>query len=68
MLSTSLPTFRRLAGLVFVAGVLAAPLMAAQETELIVRHLIMPGHVECCWRPVAAWLAEEFPSTADLVI
>ena len=31
---------------------------AAGHSELIVRHLLMPGHVECCWRPVAAWLAE----------
>jgi putative pyruvate formate lyase activating enzyme len=29
--------------------------------ELIVRHLLMPGHVDCCWRPVAEWLAENLP-------
>jgi putative pyruvate formate lyase activating enzyme len=29
--------------------------------ELIVRHLLMPGHINCCWRPVAAWLAENLP-------
>ncbi len=29
--------------------------------ELIVRHLLMPGHVECCWCPVAEWLAENLP-------
>lgn len=29
--------------------------------DLIVRHLLMPGHVECCWRPVAEWLAENLP-------
>ena len=29
--------------------------------ELIVRHLLMPGHVECCWRPVAEWLGENLP-------
>ena len=29
--------------------------------ELIVRHLLMPGHVECCWKPVAEWLAENLP-------
>jgi putative pyruvate formate lyase activating enzyme len=38
-------------------------LWAAQHGELIVRHLVMPGHVECCWRPVARWLAEELPGT-----
>ena len=31
------------------------------HSELIVRHLLMPGHVECCWRPVAEWLAENLP-------
>ncbi len=36
-------------------------LWANDHSELIVRHLLMPGHVECCWRPVAEWLAENFP-------
>lgn len=30
-------------------------------TDLIVRHLAMPGHIDCCWRPVAEWLATELP-------
>jgi putative pyruvate formate lyase activating enzyme len=34
---------------------------AAARSELIIRHLLMPGHVECCWRPAAAWLAENLP-------
>jgi len=34
---------------------------AACDSELIVRHLLMPGHIECCWRPVASWLASELP-------
>ena len=36
-------------------------LWAAEHAELIVRHLLMPGHVECCWKPVAAWIAEHLP-------
>jgi putative pyruvate formate lyase activating enzyme len=32
------------------------------QTELIVRHLLMPGHVACCWRPIAEWLAENLPA------
>ena len=36
-------------------------LWASEHSELIVRHLLMPGHVECCWRPVAEWLAAELP-------
>jgi len=34
---------------------------AARHSELIVRHLLMPGHVECCWKLVAEWLAVELP-------
>ena len=34
---------------------------ANEHSELIVRHLLMPGHVECCWRLVAEWLAENLP-------
>ncbi len=34
---------------------------ANAHSELIVRHLLMPGHVDCCWRPVAEWLATELP-------
>jgi len=31
---------------------------AARHTDLIIRHLLMPGHLDCCWRPVAEWLTE----------
>ena len=34
---------------------------AADHSEPIVRHLLMPGHVECCWQPVAEWLAANLP-------
>jgi putative pyruvate formate lyase activating enzyme len=36
-------------------------LWAGGHSELIVRHLLMPGHVECCWQPVAEWLARHLP-------
>ncbi|MGN6553094.1 MAG: radical SAM protein [Verrucomicrobiota bacterium] len=36
-------------------------LWADEHSELIVRHLLMPGHIDCCWRPVAEWLAEHLP-------
>jgi putative pyruvate formate lyase activating enzyme len=36
-------------------------LWAHERSELIVRHLVMPGHVDCCWRPAAEWLAENLP-------
>ena len=36
-------------------------LWASAHSELIVRHLLMPGHLECCWQPVAQWIAENLP-------
>ena len=36
-------------------------LWARTQQDLIVRHLLMPGHLECCWKPVAEWLAAEMP-------
>ena len=36
-------------------------LWAREHTDLIVRHLLMPGHIDCCWRPVAEWLAARLP-------
>ena len=45
----------------YVATVRENLLWANERSELIVRHLLMPGHVDCCWRPVAEWLANELP-------
>ena len=53
---------RRLAGVPDYGRIVRENLVWANErSELIVRHLLMPGHVECCWRPVAEWLAENLP-------
>jgi len=40
---------------------------AASGARVIVRHLVMPGHLECCLRPVANWLAEHL-SEADFTL
>ncbi len=45
----------------YVRVVLENLLWANEHSELIVRHLLMPGHVECCWQPVAEWLAAALP-------
>lgn len=34
---------------------------AARTSEVLVRHLVMPGHIDCCLRPVVRWLAECMP-------
>ena len=33
-------------------------LMASQHGELIIRVLVLPGHNECCTRPILEWIAE----------
>lgn len=35
--------------------------LAAEHTDLIVRHVILPGHAECCLEPTLKWLAAEAP-------
>lgn len=35
--------------------------IAAGQGDLIVRHLVMPNHVECCSLPIMEWLAEHTP-------
>jgi putative pyruvate formate lyase activating enzyme len=32
--------------------------LLAQRRRIIVRHLVMPGHLHCCTEPVLRWLAE----------
>jgi len=34
---------------------------AASHSRLIIRHLLLPGHVECCWAPIAEWIAAYLP-------
>ena len=34
---------------------------AAAQGDLIVRHLLLPGHFDCCFRPIVAWLKANMP-------
>ncbi|MDB6076349.1 MAG: Radical superfamily protein [Akkermansiaceae bacterium] len=45
----------------YTAAVCETLLWAAEHTDLIIRHLLLPGHVECCWRPAAEWIASRLP-------
>jgi putative pyruvate formate lyase activating enzyme len=38
-------------------------LIAAGRGDLIVRHLLLPGHTECCFRPVVRWMRDNLPRT-----
>jgi len=33
----------------------------ASRADLIVRHLLLPGHFDCCYRPVVEWLRDHLP-------
>lgn len=32
-------------------------LLAGAQSEVIIRHLVLPNHAECCCRPVLKWIA-----------
>jgi len=32
--------------------------IAAKNTEITIRHLVLPNHVECCTKPVLKWIAD----------
>ncbi|MBI2901737.1 MAG: radical SAM protein [Planctomycetes bacterium] len=52
----------RIASMPDYVGAVRSNLRAwARRSRLIVRHLVMPGHLDCCFRPVAEWLAREMP-------
>lgn len=53
---------QRLAGVPgYVATLRRNLLKASQIASLVVRHLVMPEHLECCLEPVARWVAENIP-------
>ena len=35
--------------------------IAADQGDLIVRHLLLPGHFDCCYRPIAQWMKRYMP-------
>jgi putative pyruvate formate lyase activating enzyme len=36
-------------------------LKAANHADIIIRHVIMPGHSQCCLRTIFEWLADKLP-------
>jgi len=43
-------------------------LAAAAERTTIVRHLLLPGHFDCCAVPVLDWIAESLPGVAVSIL
>jgi putative pyruvate formate lyase activating enzyme len=35
--------------------------IACNQGDLIIRHLLLPGHFECCYRPIVEHIAREMP-------
>jgi putative pyruvate formate lyase activating enzyme len=35
--------------------------LAAAQADLIVRHLLLPGHFDCCYRPIVRWMRDNLP-------
>ena len=35
--------------------------IAHSQAEVMIRHLLMPGHFDCCFVPVAEWVAHHMP-------
>lgn len=34
---------------------------ADRQASVIIRHLVLPGHLECCTEPIMEWVAENMP-------
>ncbi|KUK01754.1 MAG: Radical SAM domain protein [Methanobacteriaceae archaeon 41_258] len=34
-------------------------LLAKESADMIIRHLILPGHIECCTIPILSWIADK---------
>lgn len=41
--------------------------IAIQWGDMIIRHLVLPNHVDCCSKPVLKWIAENLPKDKVLV-
>ena len=37
---------------------------AHETSELLIRHLVMPNHVECCSKPILKWISQNLPNAA----
>jgi putative pyruvate formate lyase activating enzyme len=53
---------KRLAGVDNYTAIIERNLcLVADRANLIVRHLLLPGHLECCYRPIVQWMKTHLP-------
>jgi putative pyruvate formate lyase activating enzyme len=56
---------RRIAGVEDYVRIVTRNLVtAAGQGRLIVRHLLLPGHFDCCYREIVAWLRAMLPEVS----
>jgi len=36
--------------------------IAYENGEMIIRHLVMPNHIDCCSKPIIKWISENLPN------
>ena len=36
--------------------------IAIENGDIIIRHLILPNHIECCSKPIIKWIADNLPN------
>ncbi len=41
--------------------------IAIEWGDMIIRHLVLPNHIECCSKPVLRWISENLPKDKVLV-
>ncbi len=41
--------------------------IAVEHGDMIIRHLVLPGHVDCCTKKVLEWIASNLPKNRILV-
>lgn len=46
----------------YVAIVQRNHFLAAQTGDVLIRHLVLPNHSDCCSRPILDWLASNLPN------
>jgi len=54
-------------GIDYVSTVLANHKLALEHGDMIIRHLVMPNHVDCCTKPVLDMIARELGAGRVLV-
>jgi putative pyruvate formate lyase activating enzyme len=55
---------RKLAGIENYIDIITRNLeRAALQGDMIIRHLLLPEHFDCCYRPIVDWVGKHLPDT-----